>query len=151
MFFLLISCADYKTTNQKNSKDKKFYNSSGFALIYDEILFDEGIISKKIINKSKFVMHYFLKKNTPLKIVNPQNSLFIETKVYKKSNYPKLFNILISKDIAETLELDPNNPYVEVFEVKKNKKFIAKEGNTHEEEKNVADKAPVDEISMNDL
>ena len=35
--------------------------------------------------------------------------------------------------------------------MKKNKKFIAKEGNTFDEEKNVADKAPVDEIKMNDL
>ena len=34
---------------------------------------------------------------------------------------------------------------------KKNKKFIAKKSETYEEEKNVSDKAPVDEIKMNDL
>ena len=37
------------------------------------------------------------------------------------------------------------------YEVKKNKTFIAKEGNIFQEEINVADKAPVDEIKMNDL
>ena len=49
------------------------------------------------------------------------------------------------------LELDTNNPFVEIIEVKKNKTFIAKEGNIFQEEINVADKAPVDEIEMNDL
>ena len=49
------------------------------------------------------------------------------------------------------LDLDINNPYVEIIEVKKNKTFIAKEGNTFDEEKNVAEKVPVDEIQVDDL
>ena len=47
--------------------------------------------------------------------------------------------------------MDPNNPYVEINEVKKNKTFIAKQSDTYDEEKNVAEKAPVDEIKMDDL
>ena len=47
--------------------------------------------------------------------------------------------------------LDPDNPYVEIIEVKKNKTFIAKESNTFEEEKNVSEKAPVNEVKMDDL
>ena len=35
--------------------------------------------------------------------------------------------------------------------MKKNKTFIAKEGSIFEEEKNVAEKAPVDEIEMNNI
>ena len=35
--------------------------------------------------------------------------------------------------------------------ITKNKTFIAKEGNTHEVEKNVANKAPVDKIEMSNL
>ena len=49
------------------------------------------------------------------------------------------------------LELDLDNPFVEVFEAKKNETFIAKESNIFEEEKRVAESAPIDEILMNDL
>ena len=96
-------------------------------------------------------MHTLLKKNTPVRITNLDNSKFIDTKVYKKANYPKIFNVVISKKIASLLDLDTDNPFVEIIELKKNKKFIAKDVNIFEEEKNVADKAPVDEIQMNDL
>ena len=47
--------------------------------------------------------------------------------------------------------LDFNNPFVEVIEVKKNVTFIAKKANTFEEEKNVAEVAPVNEVKMDDL
>ena len=109
------------------------------------------IVNKKINNEDIRVMHSQLKVNTPLKIINPVNSKVIETKIYKKAKYPKIFNIVISKKIASILELDVNNPYVEVVEVKKNKIFIAKKTNTFDEEKKVAENAPVDEITMDDL
>ena len=53
--------------------------------------------------------------------------------------------------MADNLELDINNPYVEVLTIKKNDKFIAKEASIFEEEKNVANKAPVTSININDL
>ena len=96
-------------------------------------------------------MHSSLKKNTLIQIINPMTSKVIETKIFRRTNYPKIFNIVLSKKIVTILELDIDNPYVEVFEVKKNKTFIAKEGNTFEEEKKVADIAPIDEIKMDDL
>ena len=37
-------------------------------------------------------MHSFLKPNTPVKIINLENSKVIETKIHKKANYPKIFN-----------------------------------------------------------
>ena len=40
--------------------------------------------------------------------------------------------------MADNLNLDINNPYVEVLTIKKNVKFIAKEASIFEEEKNVA-------------
>ena len=96
-------------------------------------------------------MHSQLKKNTPISIINPENSLSIETKISKRADYPKIFNIVVSKKIATILELDEDNPYVEIFEIKKNKTFIAKESNTFEEEKEVAEEAPVDEVKMTNL
>ena len=147
----LYSCADYSVYNVNQSKEKQYYSSSGFALIYEDDLYKQKVIDKKINNEDIRVMHSFLKINTPIKIINPNNSKIIETKIYRKASYPKIFNSVISKKIATILELDLNNPYVEIIETKKNKTFIAKKSNTFEEEKNVVEKAPVNEIEMNDL
>ena len=111
----------------------------------------QKVVNKKLDNENLSVMHNQLKMNTPIKIINPDNLKSIETKIYKKANYPKIFNMVISKKIASFLELDMNNPYVEIIEVKKNKTFIAKEGSIYQEEKNVADKAPIDEIPLKNL
>ena len=40
---ILYSCADYKIRD-KNRTSKKYYSSSGFALIYNENLFDQKVI-----------------------------------------------------------------------------------------------------------
>ena len=144
----LIGCAGYQTSQRD---DKLYYASSGFVLIYEDILYDQKTVNKKLDNEDLSVMHNQLRMNTPIKIINPDNLKSIETKIYKRGNYPKIFNMVISKKIASILELDMNNPFVEIIEVKKNKTFIAKEGNIFEEEINVANKAPVDEIEMDDL
>jgi hypothetical protein len=146
--FFLNSCVGNQTTLKK---DKKFYSSSGFALIYDQNLYQSGVLNRKIKNNEVRTMHSILNFNTKVKIVNPENNKFIETKISKKTSYPNLFNIVISKEIANILELDNNNPFVEVLEIKKNKTFIAKKSNTFDEEKNVAQSAPVDEVIVNDL
>jgi len=147
----LYSCADYSVNKAKQSIEKQYYSSNGFALIYEDDLYKQKVIDKKINNEDILVMHSFLKINTPIKIINPNNSKIIETKIYRNASYPKIFNSVISKKIAIILELDLNNPYVEIIETKKNKTFIAKKSNTFEEEKNVVQKAPVNEIKMNDL
>ena len=151
-FFLILlsACANNQISKEKNV-NKIFYSSSGFALIYEDNFYKQGVVSVSLNNEKVIAMHSSLNKNTPIKIINPETSKVVETKIYKKSKYPKIFNVIISKKIAEILELDANNPYVEIIEVKKNKTFVAKEGNIYEEERNVADKAPVDEISMSVL
>ena len=84
-------------------------------------------------------------------ITNPTNLKEITLKVEKKINYPKIFNIIISEKLADTLGLDYNNPYVEISEIKKNETFVAKEGTIFDEEKNVALKAPVEKIEIDNL
>ena len=176
-FFIVLalsSCAENKKivydkdsgrfilTEKKRKEEIFFFHSShGFALIYDQDLYKEGVINKKLdlrkdidkrINDTKvIVLHSFLKKGTPVKIINPENSKVVETKIHKLANYPKIFNVVISRKTAKNLGLDFNNPYVELFETKKNITFVAKEGVTFDEEKNVAEKIPVDEIKMDDL
>ena len=147
----LYSCADYGVKDGMKKKERQYYSSSGFALIYEDSLYLQKVVNKKINNEDIKVMHSLLKANTPIKIINPANSKVVETKIYKKANYPKIFTIVVSERVASILELDLDNPFVEVIEVKKNKTFVAKKTNTYEEEKNVAEKAPVDEIKMDKL
>ena len=147
----LYSCADYSVNKTKQSPEKQYYSSKGFTLVYEDDFYKQKVINKKINNEDIHVMHSFLKINTPIKVINPNNSKIIETKIYRKASYPKIFNSVISKKIATILELDLNNPYVEIIETKKNKTFIAKKSNIFEEEKNVVEKVPVNEIKMDDL
>ena len=74
--FFLYSCADYKTTK---IGEKKYYSSTGFALIYDDSLYLNKVVNKKINNEDFIVVHSLLKINTPVKIINPSNSKYIET------------------------------------------------------------------------
>ena len=152
LIFTLYSCADYKTSGKVDRSEKTYFSSNGFALIYENEHYEKKIINKKInIDGGIYVMHNFLRKNTPIRITNPENSKSILTKIYKTAEYPQIFNIVISEEIAEILELDENNPFVEIMEIKKNKTFVAKKSNTFDEEKKVAEKAPVEEITMNEL
>tara|TARA_B100000686_G_scaffold327520_1_gene386498 strand:+ start:11 stop:766 length:756 start_codon:yes stop_codon:yes gene_type:complete len=151
LVLLSYSCAEYKSINDETKVQKQYFSSTGFVLIYDDSLLKNKIVNKKINNAKIYVLHKTLKPRTKIRITNPDNQKFIETKIYKRANYPGIFNALISKEVSFLLELDINNPYVEIIEIKKNKTFVAKESNTFEEEKNVANKVPVDEVKMDDI
>ena len=146
VLFFLQSCA-----GNTLKKEKKYFFSKGFALVYEVEFYEQKIINKKINNEELIVIHSSLKTNTPIKIINPENNIVVEAKINKNSYYPKIFNVVISKKLATVLKLDLNNPYVEIIEIKKNKTFIAEKSNTYDEEKNVAERAPVEEIKMDDL
>ena len=151
LFLTLCSCADFKVNKSGKNIEKKYYDSHGFTLIYTDNLYKDKIVKKKLNNNNIEVIHSFLKPKTPIKIINPENGISIDTNVTKKTSFPKIFNSVITEKIALILKLNTENPYIEIREVKKNEKFIAKEGNIFDEEKNVADKAPVNEIKMNDI
>ena len=53
--------------------------------------------------------------------------------------------------IADEIDLNENEPYVEILEVLENEVFVAKRAKTFEEEKKVANKAPVNNINISDL
>ena len=93
-----------------------------------------------------------LKKRSLVKITNPKNgkSLIAEVKS-NKVKFSSFYNSIITERIAEDLELDLKEPYIEILLVSKNSTFIAKKSKMFEEEKEVAEKAPVDGIQINDL
>ena len=71
--------------------------------------------------------------------------------VKTKEDFSNFYNSVISSRIAELLELDLKEPYIEIRLISKDSTFIAKKSKTFDEEKQVANKAPVDSISINDL
>ena len=152
LFVFIFSCTqDIKIIKKHPKVIEPTYSSKGFALIYEDAIFENKIVNKKLNNNQDYVLHPFLKNNTLISITNPLNSKSLTAKIRKTDKYPSIYNIVITKKMAESLDLDINNPYVEVLTIKKNDKFIAKKGSIFEEEKNVANKAPVTSININDL
>ena len=72
-------------------------------------------------------------------------------KVGPKSNYPNFYNSVISKRIYAELDLSESEPYIQISSVSVNSTFLAKKAKMYDEEKKVANKAPVDGISVSDL
>ena len=138
--------------DQKNSKkleikiDKK-YKNSGFALIYNE-----NLNIKKLEDRSLNIFHGNLKKRSLVKITNPNNgkSLIAEVKS-NRVKFSKFYNSIISKRIAETLEVDPSQPFVEITLVTKDSTFVVQKAKTFEEEKVVAEKAQIDGINISNF
>ena len=155
ILFLILLCSCVQ--DMENIKvdeeiiEESPFSSKGFALIYEDSFFNELIVDNKLNEKEYYVLHSFLENDVIVTIYNPLNSNSLTAKVKKTSKYPPLYNIVITKKMASDLDLDINNPYVEVVKNKKNIKFIAKKAKIFEEEKTVADKAPVTSISINDL
>ena len=52
-----------------------------------------------------------------------------------KSNYPLFFNSVITKRISEDLEINQDEPYVEIALITNNSSFIAKKTNMCIEQK----------------
>ena len=148
--FLLFSCE--KSYNNKSNKieltfEKKYINS-GFALIYNENLKE----IKKLENRSLNIYHKSLKRKSTVKITNLKNNKYlIATVKSNKIKFSNFYNSILSLRIAEELELDVDEPYIEIVSVTKNSTFVAKKAKMYEEEREVAEKAPVDGIQINDL
>jgi len=154
IFIFLFSCTQDMKIIKKSSKIEEptpTYSSKGFALIYDNSVFESKIVDKKLNNDQNYVLHSFLKSNTLVAISNPFNSKSLTAKIRKTDSYPSIYSIVITKKMADKLELDINNPYVEVLSIRENDKFIAKEASIFDEEKKVANKAPVTSINVNDM
>ena len=147
-----MNCTSVNLENNHSSfVPKNNFINKGFALIYSEDYFTKKIITKKINERDLVIFQKNLKKNTPVKITNILNKKSLIAKVGKKSDYPTFNNSVISTRIAVELNLDINEPYIEILEIKENSLFFAKKAKTFDEEKTVANKVPVNSISINDL
>ena len=153
IFLFLYSCSTVSVNNNKNEtvENVQTFSTKGFALVFNANLKKSKIVSKNIENRSLIIFQKNLKKNTSVKITNLINNKSILAKVGTRSKYPNFYNSVVSKRIFDELDLNQNEPYVEITTVASNSTFLAKKAKMYEEEKEVADKAPVDGISINDL
>ena len=104
IFVFLFSCTQDMKIMKKPSKIKEpTYSSKGFALIYDNSVFESKIVDKKLSNSQNYVLHPFLNNNTLVIISNPFNSKSLTAKIRKTINYPSIYNIVITKKMADKL------------------------------------------------
>tara|TARA_Y100000591_G_scaffold302343_1_gene297331 strand:+ start:24 stop:773 length:750 start_codon:yes stop_codon:yes gene_type:complete len=149
VFFFIFSCDRSIDTSKKiNISTENKFKNSGFALIFNQDL--EKI--KKIESRSYDIYHKFLKKKSIVKITNPKNGKYLIANVKSnKIKFSSFYNSILSPRIAEELELNNDEPFVEILLLSKNSTYVAKKAKMFEAEKSVAEKAPVDGIKINDL
>ena len=148
--FILAGCnQDNQNKNSIKFSPEQKYKNTGFTLVYNNKLRKEKKISKKIDNRALIIFHKNLKKDSFVKITNPLNQKTIIAKVISnKVKFPEFYNSVITMRIAEELSLNLNEPYIDLILISQNSTFIAKKAKTFDEEKNVAEKAPVDGIKI---
>ena len=145
---LLLFACEKNTKNINYDNGFKIYSNKGFTLVYDEKLFKNKEINRKMNDRSLLVFSNVLKQETPVKITNLINGKYLLAKVGKKTRYPVFYNSVISKRVAQDLDLDINEPYIELKTLDQNNSFIIGKAKTFDEEKKVANKAPVEGISI---
>ena len=152
-FIFLLGCEQNNLNkNVVNQDIMTKYKNSGFTLVYNPSLKKEKKISKKIDNRSLLIFHKSLKKNSFVKITNPVNQKTVIAEVISNNViFSDFYNSVITSRIADELSLNLNEPYINLVLISQNSTFVAKKAKTFNEEKKVAEKAPVDGIQIDNL
>ena len=149
-FFLIIliaSCSPHLTTYNS----KKNYSAKGFAYIYNESDYKNKIIKGSMNKEIMQISHQNLRTGTLIKITNPKNKESIVLKNIKRIKYPDFYKVLITKPVADKLDLNIDLPILEIIEIKKNKSFVAKKAKIFSEEKTIPSKAPVASVEISNI
>ena len=150
---LLTSCQQFdKSDKSIHYISNQKYSNTGFALIYNDKLKRDNQISKKIDNRSLFIFHKKIQKNSFVKLTNPANNKTVIAEVISNNvKFSEFYNSVITNRIAEELSLNLEEPYIDLVLISENSTFIAKKAKTFEAEKKVAEKVPVDGIKIDNL
>ena len=152
LLIFLNSCVNIPIDKKVETQPRKnYFLNKGFTLVYNDDLYKKKLIEEKIENRSLIIFQRNLKKDSTVRITNLINLKYIIAKVGKTTEYPFFYNSVISQRISQELEIDELEPYIEIKEIVANSSFIAKKAKTFDEEKKVADIAPIDSISINNL
>ena len=125
------------------------YSNKGFALIYSK---DSNIsLEYKLEDTSINILSPNLPNGTPVRITNIINGKSLLTVVKNKTILPIYYNSVITNRIASELSINPSEPYVHIETINSNKLYVANDVKTFDEEKEVANKAPVDDIMVQSI
>ena len=149
IFFLIfmVSCTAHTTKIDNRIP----YNSKGFAYIFNENDFNEKLIKGKLDNSKLQISNKNLKVGSFVKIINPRTKDSVTVKNSKKIEYPDFYKLIITKKVAEELNLNSELPLVEIIEIKKNKSFIAKKAKIYKEEEKISSNAPVASVKISNI
>tara|TARA_B100000003_G_C10842484_1_gene335608 strand:+ start:149 stop:910 length:762 start_codon:yes stop_codon:yes gene_type:complete len=153
ILIFLNACTNQTNYKKKISEPKIFqkFSNNGFALVYTDDLFKSKKINKKLNDRDLFVFQKNLKKDTTVKITNQLNNKSVIATVKSKSRYPNFYNSVITSRIADEIELDLEEPFILIESVDQNSVFYAGKAKTFDEEKNVANKAPVEGVNIENI
>ena len=141
-----------KVSPDKNEKKEIInivYSNKGFALIYDEDV--DNSLESNLDNTSLNILSPNLPNGTPVRITNIINGKSLMTIVKNKTVLPAYYNSVITKRIASELSINPNEPYVYIETINSNNLYVANDVKTFDEEKEVANKAPVEDIMVQSI
>jgi len=125
------------------------YSNKGFALIYSED--SNNSLEYKLDDTSINILSPNLPNGTPVRITNIINGKSLLTVVKNKTILPIYYNSVITNRIASELSINPSEPYVHIETINSNKLYVANDVKTFDEEKEVANKAPVDDIMVQSI
>ena len=125
------------------------YSNKGFALIYSEDV--DNSLEYKLDNASINILSPNLPNGTPVRITNIINGKSLITVVQNKTVLPIFYNSVITSRIVNELSINPNEPYIFIETIKSNNLYVANDVKTFDEEKEVANKAPVDDIMIQSI
>ena len=146
ILLFLTSC-----TVQSTQYSENIFSNRGFVLLYDESLIEKKLLRKPLDDRSLEIVHNTLSKGTKVRIINLLNNKSTNAIVKTKNKNLFFYNSIFSKRIFDELDISLKEPYVEISKIRENKTFIAKKSKTFDEEKKVANKAPVKSISINEI
>ena len=148
----IVKKKEIKETQKKNTKEELInivYSNKGFALIYSEDT--DNSLEYKLDNASINILSPNLPNGTPVRITNIINGKSLITVVQNKTVLPIFYNSVITNRIVNELSINPNEPYIFIETINSNNLYVANDVKTFDEEKEVANKAPVDDIMIQNI
>ena len=151
LFLLLFFLSACTQTGSYSEKSKVFFNSKGLAYIFNNEDYEKKIINKKFDNNLLQIAHNQLRPGTLIKIINLKTNDEIIIKNTRRIKYPEFYKILITKKVANQINLTEELPFVEILEIKKNKSFVAKKTKIFKEEEKIHSNAPVETVKIDNI
>ena len=148
----IVKKNEIKETQKKNTKEDLInivYSNKGFALIYSEDVVNS--LQYKLDNTSINILSPNLPNGTPVRITNIINGKSLITVVQNKTVLPIFYNSVITNRIVNELSINPDEPYIFIETINSNNLYVANDVKTFDEEKEVANKAPVDDIMIQNI